>query len=286
MELEQKNRFLNLRKQAIEKEFCKMNNMQKKAIFNVKGPVLILAGAGSGKTTVLINRIANIIKFGNAYYSEEINATITDKDMKELEATIKANQKLTDDMAKKLAVDPCKPWKIMAITFTNKAAGELKERLNQKLGEDGLNVLASTFHSMCSRILRIDAELLGYEKQFTVYDSDDAQRVIKDIQKELNIDDKKLSSKSILSVISNAKNKLTFPDDLLSEASKDFRLKNIAEVYKRYQKRLKEANAMDFDDLLVNTVLLFERFPEVLKKYQDKYEYILVDEYQDTNLVQ
>ena len=286
MELEQKNRFLNLRKQAIEKEFCKMNNMQKKAIFNVKGPVLILAGAGSGKTTVLINRIANIIKFGNAYYSEEINATITDKDIKELEDTIKGNQKLTDDMAKKLAVDPCKPWKIMAITFTNKAAGELKERLNKKLGEDGLNVLASTFHSMCSRILRIDAELLGYEKQFTVYDSDDAQRVIKDIQKELNIDDKKLSSKSILSVISNAKNKLTFPDDLFSEASKDFRLKNIAEVYKRYQKRLKEANAMDFDDLLVNTVLLFERFPEVLKKYQDKYEYILVDEYQDTNLVQ
>ena len=286
MESYQKDKFIDLRKRVIERDFRNMNDMQKKAIFNVQGPVLILAGAGSGKTTVLINRIANIIKFGNAYMSDEVSPSVTDSDIENMEFCIETNRDIPTDLLHKISVNPCKPWRILAITFTNKAAGELKERLNAKLGEFGSSVWASTFHSLCSRMLRIDAELLDYGKHFTVYDSDDSQKVIKDVQKELDIDDKYLTSKTILSCISRAKNNFLSPEGLLEDDDYDFRQEDIVEAYKLYQKKLKEAGAMDFDDLLVNTVVLLEKFPQVLEKYQEKFDYIMVDEYQDTNMVQ
>lgn len=289
MSLDQKDRFLSLRKRIIEREFRNMNNMQKKAVFNIKGPVLILAGAGSGKTTVLINRIENIVKFGNAYLSDEINPSITEEDINHLESCMKNNTEIPKNLVHKLAVNPCAPWRILAITFTNKAADELKDRLNLKLGQSGSDVWASTFHSFCAKLLRFHAELLGYTKSFAVYDSDDSKRLIKDIQKQFGIDEednKSLSVRSILSAISKAKNKFISAEDMINQAGYDMRQKTIGEIYEEYQKKLKKSGAMDFDDLLLNTVKLLENFPEVLDKYQSKFEYIMVDEYQDTNLVQ
>lgn len=279
------NEFLKLRKKIIEKDFSHMNDKQKQAIFTVNGPLLILAGAGSGKTTVLVNRIANIIKYGNAYNDTFIPDFIDDTCLNKLKIYIKCEDS-NANLPFNLSVESARPWQILAITFTNKAANELKERLVNMLGEIGNDIWASTFHSTCARILRQHAEKLGYSNHFTVYDTDDIKRLIKDCQQALNIDDKILPHKSIISAISHAKDNMIDYKEYAHQAGNDFRLTQIAKVYNMYQKRLIEADAMDFDDLLFNTVTLFKKCPEVLEYYQDKFHYVMVDEYQDTNKVQ
>lgn len=229
----------------LQKQFSKMNDMQQKAVFCTEGPLLILAGAGSGKTTVLVNRIAYILKAGL-----------------------------------------CRPWQILAITFTNKAAGELKERICNAVDEGGDDIWAATFHSTCSRILRRYGDRLGYTNKFTVYDTDDTKRLMKDILKQLSVDEKILSHKTVLNEISRAKDKMITPEMMKAEAGCDSRKITISKAYAIYQERLKSGNAMDFDDLLMNTVLLFEKCPEILQYYQNLFKYIMVDEYQDTNKVQ
>ena len=275
--------FDEAKKAALKKYFSRMNERQQEAVFTVDGPVLVLAGAGSGKTTVIVNRIANMINFGKAYSaggqgSSEDIAFLTDY------AEGKTDD--FDTLRDIVAAEPVKPWNILAITFTNKAAGELRERLAAMLGEDGMNINASTFHSACVRILRSEIGALGYAQSFTIYDSDDSQRLIKNIMAELDISEKQLAPRAILSEISFAKDKLITPEEMKAEAGMDYRKKTIARIYRRYQEKLRAADAVDFDDILCLTVEIFEKFPEVLEKYQKRYKYIMVDEYQDTNHVQ
>ncbi|MDO4730910.1 MAG: 3'-5' exonuclease [Clostridia bacterium] len=279
-------RILPLRKKVIENYFDNLNDMQKKAVLKVSGPLLILAGAGSGKTTVIINRIINIIKFGKAYESDTVYQNISDQDIKLMKDYLENNTELPEIVIKKLACCASPAFRILAITFTNKAANELKERLFAALGEEGKKVFASTFHSFCVRILRQNADLLGYDKHFTIYDTADIQRAIKSIYKKLDINDQILKIKSAISEISKAKEQMLNPKQFSENAGSDYRLLKIAEVYKLYYKLLKESNAMDFDDLLLNTVKLFTDYPDVLQKYKDKFDYIMVDEYQDTNPIQ
>ncbi len=278
--------FFELRKKIIEKDFSYMNEKQRQAIFQVKGPVLILAGAGSGKTTVIVNRIANIVKYGNAYHSKEVRFEPTDRDLRYMKAYLDGDEDLRFDIEDLLSVEPARPWQILAITFTNKAANELKERLERMLGEEAKDIWASTFHSSCVRILRKDGEVLGYNKNFTIYDTDDSKRLIKECQRQLNISESSLSYKTIISEISKAKDSLISPDEYMQNAGKDARMVRIAQVYKMYQDEMKKANAMDFDDIIVNTVTLLEKYSDVREYYQNKFKYIMVDEYQDTNHAQ
>ncbi len=277
---------IKLRKRVLENEFSRMNSMQRKAVFHVNGPLLILAGAGSGKTTVLVNRIANMIEFGDAYYSDEFYGTLSDDELNVIDRYLNGEGELDSEIKRRLSVKSVKPWNILAITFTNKAAGELKERIAARVGEQSSQVWASTFHSTCARILRRYGERLGYSDRFAIYDTDDQKRLIKDCQKVLNYDDKILPHKSIIAEISSAKDCMISPEQYMSNAGSDNRLISIAKVYSMYQKRLQEADAMDFDDLLSKTVELFEKNPDVLEYYQEKFKYIMVDEYQDTNRVQ
>lgn len=226
----------------IKARFSKMNEMQQKAVFHTEGPLLILAGAGSGKTTVLVNRIAYIMQAGLA-----------------------------------------QPWQILAITFTNKAAGELKDRIEAVGGDGADEVWAATFHSTCARILRRYGDRLGFSSHFTIYDTDDSRRLMKEILKQLNIDEKFLPHKTVLNEISKYKDKMKAPKDVKIKAEYDSRLKYIAEAYELYQQRMLTSDAMDFDDLICNTVKLFEQNPDVLEYYQNRFKYVMVDEYQDTN---
>ncbi len=277
---------IGLRRKALEREFSRMNDRQREAVFQVNGPLLILAGAGSGKTTVLVNRAANIVRYGNAYLSGDVSR-VGPTEAEAVAACLRENRPLSAPLRAALAVDPCEPWRILAITFTNKAAGELKERLSAILGpEDGEQVWASTFHSMCARMLRRDAERLGYTGRFTIYDSDDSKRVMKDCGKELKIDDKKIPLKAALSEISHAKDGLVGPDAFYHAAGNDLRLAKIGELYRLYQKKLKDADAMDFDDLIMKTIELFRAAPDVLERYRRRFRYVMVDEYQDTSRAQ
>lgn len=281
-----KEELLELRKKVMENEFSRMNDMQKKAVFKTEGPLLILAGAGSGKTTVLVNRIANILKYGKAYESEQISQDFTQEELERLTAAAQGKEQLDEELSARLAVYPPAPWQILAITFTNKAAGELKDRLNARIGEGGGDIWAATFHSACSRMLRRFGDRIGYTRNFTVYDTDDQRRLMKDCLKTLNYDEKILPHRSVLAEISRCKDKMITPDELKETAGSDNRLVSIAKAYALYQERLKSSDAMDFDDILCNTVKLFEQAPDVLELYQRQFKYIMVDEYQDTNRVQ
>ncbi len=278
--------FLTLRRAILDRQFARMNAVQRRAVFQVDGPLLILAGAGSGKTTVLVNRIANIIRFGDAYASEQVPDDLTAADLALLEDCAAGRQPIDDRVAALCAVDPCPAWRILAITFTNKAAGELKQRLTDMLGEEGGEVMASTFHSFCARILRREGEQLGFSSHFTIYDTDDSRRLMKTCMKELGVEEKVLGHKAILAEIGRAKDTLQTPQQFAATVAADARLKQVAACWTLYQKRLREADAMDFDDLLCYTVMLFEQFPEVLHRYQKRYRYLMVDEYQDTNHAQ
>ena len=278
--------FITLRKQLIEKEFSRMNDMQKKAVFQSNGAVLILAGAGSGKTTVLVNRIAYLIKYGNAYYSDFTYRAPTTEDVDLLSNYLNNGGELPRQVESLLSVDAPQPWQILAITFTNKAANELKSRLESMLGDKGNDVWASTFHSCCVRILRRDSDRIGFSKHFTIYDTDDSKRVMKEVLRVLDIDEKRLPVKYVLSEISKAKDSLMTPDEYSDAAGYDVNKKMIGQAFAKYEEMLKKADAMDFDDIIVNAVKLLKENPDVLEYYQRRFRYVMVDEYQDTNHAQ
>ena len=219
-----------------------LNEQQKKGVFTTEGPVLILAGAGSGKTSVLTRRIAYLIE----------NSGVN-------------------------------PWNILAITFTNKAAGEMRDRVDDIVGYGSESIWVSTFHSTCVRILRRHIDRIGFDNSFTIYDTDDAKSVMKDVCKKLNIDTKQLKERSILNMISSAKDNLQTPIEFEMSAQGDYLKTKIATAYTEYQSVLRSNNALDFDDLIVKTVELFKSCPDVLENYQNRFQYIMVDEYQDTN---
>lgn len=283
-----KNNFVEAKRKALEKYFEKLNDKQKEAVFTVKGPVLVLAGAGSGKTSVLVNRVANMVRFGNAYMDENCPADISGSDIEFLmNYDGSRDEAVVSHLADIVSCDRVKPWNILAITFTNKAAGELKARLEAMLGEDALNICAATFHSACVRILRREIHNLeGYSSDFTIYDSDDSQRLMKSCYEPLGLSDKAFPCKSVLGIISSAKDKLIDQFRFEADAKGDYRMENIAKLYKLYQQRLKDSNALDFDDIIRLTVELFRREPDVLDHYRNLYKYVMVDEYQDTNIAQ
>lgn len=261
-----------------------LNDMQLQAAKALTGPVLILAGAGSGKTTVLIRRIANLLTFGLASEREELPELSPDE-LCLLERCAKTGEDF-DRAAALLAVERPMPWNILAITFTNKAAGELRQRLSDLLGAVGEDVHAATFHSACVRILRSEIGALGYTSSFTIYDTDDSTRVVKECMSQLNIDEKSFSPKALLSIISAAKNQFLTASQLMDQSKNNFPQQVAAKVYAVYDSKLKNANALDFDDIIIKTVQLFQQFPDVLEKYRRRYRYIMVDEYQDTNHAQ
>ena len=279
--------FCALRDTYIEKQFGRLNNMQRQAVFTTDGPLLILAGAGSGKTTVLVNRIANLIRFGSAHGSDWTPREVTEEDVKALKTAIMTGTDAPAWLDGMLRQNAVRSWNVMAITFTNKAAGELKERLRNMLGgEEGDEVFASTFHSACVRILRRWAESIGYPRSFTIYDTDDSQRVMKAVYKELSIDDKFFPIKSAINQMSRWKDQLVSPEEALRTPARDTKGAIAAKVYAAYEKKLREAGAFDFDDLIYQTVQLLAEHEDVREFYQNKYRYLLVDEYQDTSVAQ
>lgn len=277
--------FLACRREYIEKRFTNLNPVQREAALHVGGPMLILAGAGSGKTTVVVNRIRNLLEFGSAYESDYIARTVDEDDVAALQRLIESGSRPDSAMQLLLEAGFVKPWNILAITFTNKAANELKTRITEMVGEDGNDVFASTFHSACVRFLRRDADRLGYAKNFTIYDSDDSRRVVRDIFRENSIDEKLFPPKTVLSRISRAKDEMLSPKEFMQTVS-DARSELAGKVYTEYQRRLKAADAMDFDDLIYHTVRLLEENDDVREYYHNRFKYILVDEYQDTSYAQ
>lgn len=274
-----------IRKKYIENQFGFLNDMQQKAVYTIKGPILILAGAGSGKTSVLINRISNMVRFGQSYESDYFPG---DADSELIEKLIQAQQnktQLTFEEENKIATSPIKPYNILAITFTNKAAAELRERLEKTIYQQAKDVTASTFHSLCVRILRRDAENIGFSSDFTIYDTDDQKRVIKEILKDLNIDEKFVSVKNVMNGMSSFKDKLISPEKA-DEMCRNSHEKLVIKCYSEYQTRLKKANAFDFDNLIYYTVQLLSEHSDVLNYYQNRFRYIMVDEYQDTSVAQ
>ena len=279
-------RYLNKKRALFDKYYEHLNDMQRQAVYTVNGPLLILAGAGSGKTTVLVNRIAYIIRYGNAVLSTYVPENVTEQTLTEMDQAMALPKEELADFLTRFAVTPPPAWSMLAITFTNKAAGELKDRLALMLGEEGTQVVAGTFHSFCARILRTDGMALGYSAHFTIYDTDDSRRLMKECMKTLNIEEKVLSVKTILGEISRAKDRLMDPDDYADEAGADYRLSRVARVYAAYQDELRRSGAMDFDDIIFYTVRLLRENGDILRYYQRKFRYVCIDEYQDTNRAQ
>lgn len=275
-----------LKQQAFRKYFHSLNEQQQQAVFFVNGPVLVLAGAGSGKTTAIISRIVNMIYFGDGY--AQADGYLPEEDAVWLQAYIDGKEpEDVERLREILAIAPIRPWNILAITFTNKAAGEMRARLASTLGEElASSVHASTFHSACVQILRRSIERLGYGSDFAIYDADDSRKLMKSCLADCNVSEKQFPPRGIVQEISNAKDAMISPEEMWEDAGEDYRKQTVARLYAAYQWHLRESNALDFDDIIYLTVELFRRFPEELAKYQYRFPYVLVDEYQDTNHAQ
>ena len=281
MSFDFEKRYTDARRKLIESDFASLNPMQRKAVMATEGPLLILAGAGSGKTTVLINRIANLLRYGIAGDTDELPANACEEDIAVMLSGGEAARRIA-------ALDPVEPWRILAITFTNKAADELKSRLEKMLGPKAADIWASTFHSACVRILRRDAERLGFPKSFTIYDTSDSLSLVKRILKDFEIDDKRYPPRMLLGEISRAKDAQLSPEQFYAraKATGDIRRVKIAEIYAEYSRRAFSAGAMDFDDLIYYTVKLLDEHDDVCEYWQRRFKYVLIDEYQDTNKLQ
>ena len=280
-------RYLSAKRALFNKAYDSLNSMQRKAVFTTNGPLLVLAGAGSGKTTVLVRRIAYIIRYGNAYFSDAVPENITEEKVAYYENWISRSKEEIMSILDDFACAPAPSWSLLAITFTNKAAKEIKERLVAAIGEnETADIWAGTFHSICMRILRRFGDKVGYSQGFSVYDTDDAKKLICECMKTLNIDEKFLPPKEVLAKISRAKDELLTPEDYADEAGIDVKKQHVAKIYRMYQERLVSANALDFDDIIVQTVRLLRENQDIRKYYQNKFRYTCVDEYQDTNYAQ
>ncbi|MBQ5612512.1 MAG: UvrD-helicase domain-containing protein, partial [Clostridia bacterium] len=285
-----KERYLRAKRALFDKVYAFLNERQREAVYTVDHPLLVLAGAGSGKTTVLVRRIAFIIRYGNAYLSDRVPTGLSEDALLALEEAEKLPAEEIEQLwLPSFAEGACEPYRVLAITFTNKAAGEIRERLEQMFPdrpEAAADIVTGTFHSLCVRILRRHGELMGYRQGFTIYDADDTKKAILAAMGRCDIDEKLLPVKSVINAIGRAKDKLLSPDAFSMEAGSDFRAKQVARVYEAYQQLLRESNAMDFDDLIMQTVLLLRAHPEICESYQRRFRYVCVDEFQDTNVAQ
>ncbi len=281
--------YLSAKRNLFDILYDDLNSKQREAIYAVNGPLLVLAGAGSGKTTVLVRRIAHIIRYGDAYNSTTVPDGITANDVDEMKKAASLSKEELARYLVRFSVDPAPAWSVLGITFTNKAAGEIKNRISEIFGEDSdevSDITTGTFHSVCCRFLRIYGEKIGYSKYFSICDTSDSKSLITDCMNRLNIDEKSLSVKSVQTIISRAKDKLQTPEDMLAEAGGDFKIKKVAEIYSAYQSRLEDQNLLDFDDIIMQTVKLLTEHEDVREKLQERYRYVSVDEYQDTNYAQ
>ena len=283
-------RYLRAKRKLFDIYYSELNAPQREAVFTANGSLLVLAGAGSGKTTVLVKRIVFLVKYGNAYYSDYVPHNLNEEKVAQLErAVLSAPKETIEQILPEFISAPCAPWQMLAITFTNKAANEIKSRLAAAMDdeESAKSIWAGTFHSVCMRILRSYGDRLGYAQGFAIYDANDTKGAISSVMKNLNIDERALPIKSVISEISKAKDNLFTPEDYeLEYGIKDFRKKQIAKVYKAYQAHLKNSNALDFDDIIMQTVFLLRDHKDVREYYQNKFRYVSVDEFQDTNHAQ
>ncbi len=292
-------RYLDAKRLLFDLYYRELNSKQREAIFAINGPLLILAGAGSGKTTVLVKRIAHLIRYGNAYASEhvppdaEIPTQVRMLEQKAADAVSAAQKGTLDREAlaaylDRFAEPVCHPYQVLAITFTNKAAREIKDRLGTAFTDPTTadSIWAGTFHSVCVRLLHQYGTCAGYTSGFSIYDTDDTKRAVQSAMRACNLDEKQFPVKSVVNTISRAKEKLLTPEKMQEEAKNDYRLTQISKIYAVYQQMLQNANAMDFDDLIMQTVLLLRDREEMRIACQRKFRYVCVDEYQDTNMAQ
>ena len=262
-------RYIKAKRRLFEKALTNLNDRQRDAVFATEGPLLVIAGAGSGKTTVLVRRIAQIIKYGNAYWSEDVPADLSELTVAALEEAATYPSEFINPILDEFITSPCPPWNVLAITFTNKAANEMKERLGKMFDDPEIpkSIWAGTFHSICMRILRKYGERLGYNDNLTIYDTDDTKKLLTAIMKEQNIDEKSFTIKSVASVISKAKENLLDPDGYEQNSKMGFREKIYARIYREYQKRMDASNALDFDDIIMRTVFLLRDHEDIRKYY-------------------